>query len=110
MKLAFLLAAACALAAPALSQSLAAGNCSKAAQLDVSDMAKGGVIIITGPCAEAGPAREVIHIARPGELMATTVVIRRKEGAASQQSGVIKVSDRGGFSGSTQARIIRVGD
>lgn len=110
MKLAILLAAICAFAAPASAQQLAGANCSKAAQLDVSDMAKGGVIIITGPCAEAGPAREVIHVARPGEPMATTVVIRRKEGAASQQSGVIKVSDRGGFSGSTQARIIRVGD
>lgn len=110
MKLAILLAAACALAAPAIAQPLAGGDCSKAAQLDVSNMSKGGVIIITGPCAEAGPAREVIHIARPGEPMATTVVIRRREGGASQQSAVIKVSDRKGFSGSTQARIIRVGE
>ena len=110
MKLAILLAAACALALPALAQPLAGGNCSKAAQLDVSDMAKGGVIIITGPCADAGPAREVIHVGRPGEPMVTTVVIRRKDGAVSRQSGVIKVSDRAGFSGSTQARIIRVGE
>lgn len=110
MKLAILTAALCALAAPALGQPLAGGNCSKAVQLDVSDMTKGGVILITGPCAEAGPAREVIHIARPGEPMATTVVIRRKDSASSQQSAVIKISDRGGFSGSSQARIIRVGD
>lgn len=108
MKLAILLAAACALALPALSQPLAGGNCSKAVQLDVSEMTNGGVIIITGPCAEAGPAREVIHVARPGEPMATTVVIRRREGASAQQSAVIKVSDRGDFSGSSQARIIRV--
>jgi len=108
MKLAILLAAACVLALPALSQPLAGGNCSKAVQLDVSEMTKGGVIIITGPCAEAGPAREVIHVARPGEPMATTVVIRRREGASAQQSAVIKVSDRGDFSGSSQARIIRV--
>ncbi|PKP80272.1 MAG: hypothetical protein CVT79_15540 [Alphaproteobacteria bacterium HGW-Alphaproteobacteria-18] len=110
MKLAILLTAMIALAAPAIAQPLAGGDCSKAAQLDVSNMSKGGVIIITGPCAEAGPAREVIHMARPGEPMATTVVIRRREGASSQQSAVIKVSDRKGFSGSTQARIIRVGD
>ncbi|MGE6697116.1 hypothetical protein ACQKH5_05440 [Hyphomonas sp. NPDC076900] len=108
MKLAILLAAACALALPALSQPLAGGNCSKAVQLDLSEMTKGGVIIITGPCAEAGPAREVIHVARPGEPMATTVVIRRREGASAQQSAVIKVADRSGFSGSSQARIIRV--
>lgn len=108
MKLAILLAAACVLALPALSQPLAGGNCSKAVQLDVSEMTKGGVIIITGPCAEAGPAREVIHVARPGQPMATTVVIRRREGASAQQSAVIKVSDRGDFSGSSQARIIRV--
>ncbi|ABI78795.1 hypothetical protein HNE_3269 [Hyphomonas neptunium ATCC 15444] len=110
MKLAILLAATCALAAPAFAQGLAGANCSKAAQLDVSDMEKGGVIIITGPCADAGPAREVIHMARPGEPMATTVVIRRRDAGASQQSAVIKVSDRAGFSGSSQARIIRVGD
>lgn len=108
MKLAILLAAASALALPAFSQPLAGGNCSKAVQMDVSEMTKGGVIVITGPCAEAGPAREVIHVARPGEPMATTVVIRRREGASAQQSAVIKVSDRGGFSGSSQARIIRV--
>ena len=108
MKLAILLAAASALALPALSQPLAGGDCSKAVQLDVSEMTNGGVIIITGPCAEAGPAREVIHVARPGEPMATTVVVRRREGASAQQSAVIKVADRGGFSGSSQARIIRV--
>lgn len=105
MKLAILLAAVFALAAPALAE----GNCSKAVQLDVSEMTEGSVIVITGPCAEAGPAREVIHVARPGEPMATTVVIRRKQGEASQQSSVIKVSERSDFSGSTQARIIRVG-
>lgn len=110
MKLAILTAALGALAAPALAQPLAGGDCSKAVQLDVSGMTEGGVIIITGPCAEAGPAREVIHVARPGEPMATTVVIRRPEGASSQQSAVIKVSDRAGFSSSSQARIIRVGD
>jgi len=110
MKLAILLAAACVLALPAFSQPLAGGDCSKAVQLDVSEMTKGGVIIITGPCADAGPAREVIHVARPGEPMATTVVIRRKDGAPSEQSGVIKVSDRSGFSSSSQARIIRIGD
>ncbi|AXE65675.1 hypothetical protein HPO_15036 [Hyphomonas polymorpha PS728] len=108
MKLAILLAAASALALPAFSQPLAGGNCSKAVQLDVSEMTKGGVIVITGPCAEAGPAREVIHVARPGEPMATTVVIRRREGVSAQQSAIIKVSDRGDFSGSSQARIIRV--
>lgn len=108
MKLAILLAAACALTAPALAQPLAGGSCSKAAELDVSNMAKGGVIVITGPCADAGPAREIIHIARPGEPMATTVVIRRREGGASQQGAVIKVSDRQDFSGSSQARIVRV--
>lgn len=108
MKLAILLAAACVLALPAFSQPLAGGDCSKAAQLDVSEMTNGGVIIITGPCAEAGPAREVIHVARPGEPMATTVVIRRREGTSAQQSAVIKVADRGDFSGSSQARIIRV--
>lgn len=110
MKLAILLAATCALAAPAFSQTLSGGDCSKAAQLDVSSMNKGGVIIITGPCAEAGPAREVIHITRPGEPMATTVVIRRRSGAASGGSDVIRVSDRAGFSASSQARLIRVGD
>ena len=108
MKLAILLAAACALAAPAFSQTLAGANCSKSAEVNVSDMTKGGVIIITGPCAQAGPAREVIHMARPGEPMATTVIIRRREGASSQQGAVIKVSERGDFSGSSQARIIRV--
>lgn len=110
MKLAILLAAACALTLPALAQSLAGGNCSKSVQLDVSEMTKGGVVVITGPCADAGPAREVIHVARPGEPMATTVVIRRREGASTQQSAVIKVADRAGFSGSSQARIIRVPD
>lgn len=108
MKLAILLAAACALTLPALAQPLAGGNCSKAAELDVSNMTKGGVIIITGLCADAGPAREVIHVARPGEPMATTVVIRRREGGASQQSAVIKVSEAQNFSGSSQARIIRI--
>lgn len=110
MKFALSLAAMIALAAPAFAQGLAGANCSKAAQLDVSDMAKGGVIIITGPCADAGPAREVIHMARPGEPMATTVVIRRRDEGSSPQGAVIKVSDRKGFSGSTQARIIRVGE
>lgn len=110
MKLAILLAAACAFAAPSLAQPLAGGDCSKAVQLDVSEMTKGGVIVITGPCADAGPAREIIHVVRPGEPMASTVVIRRREGASMQQSAVIKVADRAGFSGSTQARIIRVPD
>ena len=110
MKLTILLAAVCALASPALAQPLAGGNCSKAVQLDVSAMTEGGVIVITGPCAEAGPAREIIHVGRPGEPMATTVVIRRREGASTQQGAVIKVSERGDFSGSSQARIIRVGD
>lgn len=107
MKLALLLAAACALAAPAFAQTLAGANCSKATQLDVSDLTTGGVIIITGPCAEAGPAREVIHMARPGEPMATTIVIRRRQGGSSQ-TRVVNVADKPDFGAGSQARIIRV--
>lgn len=110
MKPLILLAALAALPASALAQPLAGGDCSKAAQLEVSGLTKGGVIIITGPCADVGPAREVIHVARPGEPMVTTVVIRQKEGASTRQDAVIRVTDRNGFSGSSQAKLIRVGN
>lgn len=107
MKYAAILAALAALAAPAFAQPRF--DCTNAVQLDAADLSKGGVIIITGPCASSGPAREVIHTARPGEPLVTTVVIRRAKNGASQ-SRQIKVADGQYFGASSQARIIRVPD
>ncbi len=107
MKHAAILTALLALAAPALAQPRV--DCTNAVRVDQADLSKGGVIVITGPCAASGPAREVIHTARPGEPVVTTVVIRRARDGANQTK-LVKVADGQYFGASSQARIIRVPD
>ena len=107
MKHAILLAALLATSAPAYAQALSGPDCSNAVRLDHADVAKGGVIIITGPCANSGPAREVVHTARPGEPMVTTVILRRQQNGGSQAK-VINVDDAKYLNTSSQARIIRL--
>lgn len=108
MKYPALFAAMLAMAAPAYGQTVSGPDCSNSVRLDHADVARGGVIVITGPCAASGPAREVIHTARPGEPMVTTVVIRRPDTASASQARVISVAERQDFDANSAARIIRL--
>lgn len=112
MKFAAIFAAAVAIAAPASADVLLGAGCGGSQTLVTAGAAKGGtqLVIVRGSACE-GPRREVVHTLEPGKPVSTTIIVRRGAGETSGNQKVVRVGDRrADFGGSSQARVVRVGN
>jgi len=105
MKAAILAVAAICLSSPASAQAMPGAGCGGSAAL-VAPAAAGStqMVVVRDGC--KGPARQVIHTVRPGERMATTIIVRR--GDTNQSMLIRNMAERRDFAASSSARIIRV--